>query len=90
MSSARPQFKLSALKRKNRTLSEINAWGFAGVMLALLFVLMPGPPDENPKGVDLVVALHSTSMPGAMKEDEMHDPNTSIQNKSSIKFAWQV
>ncbi len=41
-------------------------------MLALLFLLMPGTPhDRREPSVDLIVARHSTRMPGALKEDAM-------------------
>jgi biopolymer transport protein ExbD len=70
--SARTQFKLSALKRKNELLCRIDMWGFVSVMLVFLFLLMP-LTVVDPKGpaVDLVGTGHSTRMPGALKEDAL-------------------
>jgi biopolymer transport protein ExbD len=72
MTSARPQFKLSALKRKNELLCRIDMWGFVSVMLVLLFLLMPLiVVDGNAAAPDLVSVRHSTRMPGALKEDAL-------------------
>jgi biopolymer transport protein ExbD len=50
----------------------MNLWGFASVMLAILFLLMPGSP-VHPKGaaVDMAVARNSSWLPGALKEDAL-------------------
>jgi biopolymer transport protein TolR len=47
-------------------------WGFVSIMLALLFMFLPITPDA-PRlvSVDLPPAYHSTSMPGALREDAM-------------------
>jgi biopolymer transport protein ExbD len=72
MASARPQFKLSALKRKNELLCRINMWGFVSVMLVLLFLLMPWTVvDGGRPTADLVSTRHSTRMPGALREDTL-------------------
>src|SRR5258706_10666120 len=72
MPSAQPQFKLSALRRKNELLCRIDMWGFVSVMLALLFLLMPGTVvDPSGPTADLVGARHSTRMPGALREDAL-------------------
>jgi biopolymer transport protein ExbD len=72
MTSAKAQFKLSALKRKNELLCRIDMWGFVSVMLALLFLLMPWTVvDPSGPAADLVGARHSTRMPGALKEDAL-------------------
>src|SRR5216683_5892394 len=49
VTSARRQFKISALKRKNELFCRIDMWGFVSVMLTLLFLLMPGTVVD-PKG----------------------------------------
>jgi biopolymer transport protein ExbD len=70
MPSAKPQFKLSALRRRNELLCRIDMWGFVSVMLVLLFLLMPWTVvDRRGPAADLVGARHSTRMPGALKED---------------------
>jgi len=70
MPSAQPQFKLSALRRKNELLCRIDMWGFVSIMLALLFMFLPGTTDTpRSASVDRPLAYHSTSMPGALKED---------------------
>src|SRR5260370_36077509 len=72
MPSAQPQFKLSALRRKNELLCRIDMWGFVSVMLVLLFLLMPWTV-VHPRGpaADLAGARHSVRMPGALKEDAL-------------------
>jgi len=72
VTSARRQFKISALKRKNELFCRIDMWGFVSVMLTLLFLLMPGTVVD-PKGpaADLAGARHSIRMPGALKEDAL-------------------
>ena len=72
MTSARPQFKISALKRKNELFCRIDMWGFVSVMLALLFLLMPGTVvDRKGPAADLAGARNSIRMPGALKEDAL-------------------
>jgi len=72
MASARPQFKLSALKRKNELLCRINMWGFVSVMLVLLFLLMPWTVvDGGRPAADLVSVRHSTRMLAALREDAL-------------------
>ena len=45
-------------------------WGFVSIMLALLFMFLPGTTDTpRSVSVDRPLAYHSTSMPGALKED---------------------
>ena len=47
-------------------------WGFVSVMLALLFLLMPGTVvDGKGPAADLAEASHSIRMPGALKEDAL-------------------
>ena len=47
-------------------------WGFVSVMLVLLFILLPITTDTRLSlQVDRPLAYHSTSMPGALKEDAM-------------------
>src|SRR5690349_10321662 len=72
MPSAQPQFKLSALRRKSELLCRIDMWGFVSIMLALLFILLPATPHTHRSApVDRPNAYHSTSMPGALREDAM-------------------
>jgi biopolymer transport protein ExbD len=72
MSSAQPQFKLSALRRKSELLCRIDMWGFVSVMLAMLFIFLPTTTDTPLSiSVDWPFAYHSTSMPGALREDAM-------------------
>jgi len=47
-------------------------WGFVSIMLALLFILLPATPHTHRSApVDRPNAYHSTSMPGALREDAM-------------------
>jgi biopolymer transport protein ExbD len=72
MPSAKPQFKLSALRRKNELLCRIDMWGFVSIMLALLFIFLPITTDTHRSvPVDRPHAYHSASMPGALKEDAL-------------------
>lgn len=72
MPSAQPQFKLSALRRKNELLCRIDMWGFASVMLAMLFIFLPVTTHAHrPAPVDRPNAYHCASMPGALREDAM-------------------
>lgn len=74
MASARPQFKISALKRKNELLCRIDMWGFVSVMLAILVWTMfglPYPAHAIRSSVDRAIAAHSNPQPGAAKEDAM-------------------
>jgi biopolymer transport protein ExbD len=72
MPSAKPQFKLSALRRKNELLCRIDMWGFVSMMLALLFMFLPITTDTHRSvPVDRPHAYHSASMPGALKEDAL-------------------
>jgi biopolymer transport protein ExbD len=72
MTSARAQFKLSALNRKNEVLCRIDMWGFVSVMLALLFLLMPWTVvDGRRPSADLASVRHSTRMAGALREDAL-------------------
>lgn len=53
-------------------LSGIDVWGLFGILLVLLFILMVYPPvPYHGVGVDRAIAVHSTPMPGATKEDAM-------------------
>jgi biopolymer transport protein TolR len=72
MFSAQPQFKLSALRRRNELLCRIDMWGFVSVMIVLLFMLLMHKMSyvDLPRNVvDLVAAHHSTRMPSALRED---------------------
>src|SRR3989475_11275628 len=71
MPSAQPQFKLSALRRKDELFCRIDMWGFVSIMLALLFMFLPITTDTRSVSVDRPPAYHSTSMPGALREDTM-------------------
>ena len=74
MPSVQPQFKSSALRRKNELLCRIDLWGFVSLMLVLLFLfLAPLLTTDVPlrHSVDRAVAIHSTALPGALKEDAM-------------------
>ena len=47
-------------------------WGFVSILLALLFMFLPNTTDTpRSVSVDLPPAYHSTSMPGALREDAM-------------------
>jgi biopolymer transport protein ExbD len=49
-------------------------WGFVSVMLVLLFMFLgetQSYPDLPGYTVDRAIAVHSTAMPGAQKEDAM-------------------
>ena len=60
-------------------------WGFASVMLTLLFLLMPWTVVHQIRpSVDLVLAPHSMRMPGALKEDALR---ISISRDGSTYFA---
>src|SRR6266851_1607602 len=60
--------------RPNQLICDINVAGFAGVMLALLWLLMPSPGDIDVHRwvlVDMPNAVHPVSMRGADREDAM-------------------
>jgi len=60
------------LKRKNELFCRIDMWGFVSVMVALLFLLMPGTVvDRKGPAADLAGARNSIRMPGALKEDAL-------------------
>ena len=68
------QWTPSAKQRRAPSRSVIDVSGFAGIMLALLFLMMfglfyPGHPLQAP--VDTPVTQHSTLQPGASREDVM-------------------
>lgn len=85
MPSAQPQFKLSALRRSNKILCRIDVWGFVSIMLVLLFLLMPWTVvDSIRPTADLVPALHSIRMPGALREDGLR---ITISRDGNIYFA---
>ena len=46
-------------------------WGFVSIMLALLCMFLPITTDTRSVSVDRPPAYHSTSMPGALREDTM-------------------
>src|SRR4051794_1477211 len=60
-------------RRSNRLISNIDAIGFASVMLAVLFVLMVPfmitGPSHGGHDVDLAKVCHPIPMPGAKRED---------------------
>jgi len=59
-------------------------WGFVSVMLAMLFIFLPTTTDTPlPISVDRPAVYHSTSMPGALREDAMR---ISIRRDGSIFF----
>jgi biopolymer transport protein ExbD len=62
----------SAKQRRAPSPSVIDVSGFAGIMLALLFLMMFGemyPMHPRSLPVDMAVARHSTSQPNAERED---------------------
>ena len=66
------EFHLSALKRRSVLLSGIDVWGLFAILLVLLFILMVYVPIPiHGISIDRAVAVHSTPMPGATKEDAM-------------------
>lgn len=73
MRRAQTRFGLLALRKRNLLLHGIDVWGLAGVMVVLLciFMTVPTPTPYHRMAVDWAVAPHSTSMPGATKEDAM-------------------
>ena len=60
-------------KRKPLFYSYLNLWPFAGVMLALLFLLIgdPTPDVHDSPPVDLPGGFHATAQPKALAEDAM-------------------
>jgi biopolymer transport protein ExbD len=67
-----PRLHLSALRKRNALLSGIDVWGLFGIMVVLLFILMVYVPvPYHGISVDRAIAVHSTPMPGAIKEDAM-------------------
>ena len=72
MRQGRTRFSLLALRKRNQTLSGIDAWGAMGLALAPLCTFLITPtPSHHGITVDRVPAVHATSMPGAMREDAM-------------------
>ena len=72
MSLAQPQFKLSALRRRNELLCRIDLWGFVSVLIVLLFMLLVYKTsyiEARGNVVDLIAAQHSARMPSALRED---------------------
>jgi biopolymer transport protein ExbD len=68
------QWTPSAKQRRARLRGVIDVSGFAGVMLALLFLMMFGlryPMHPRIAPVDMSVAQHSTLQPAANREDVM-------------------
>jgi biopolymer transport protein TolR len=66
------QWTPSAKQRRAPSPSVIDVSGFAGIMLALLFLMMFGemyPMHPRSLPVDMAVARHSTSQPNAERED---------------------
>jgi biopolymer transport protein TolR len=66
------QWTPSAKQRRSPSPSVIDVSGFAGIMLALLFLMMFGemyPMHPRSLPVDMAVARHSTSQPNAERED---------------------
>jgi biopolymer transport protein ExbD len=52
-------------------LSGIDVWGLVGIMMVLLFIFMSNTSPYHGVSVDRATAVHSTPMPGAIKEDAM-------------------
>jgi biopolymer transport protein TolR len=68
------QWTPSAKQRRARIRGVIDVSGFAGVMLALLFLMMFGltyPMHPRIAPVDMSAAQHSTLQPAANREDVM-------------------
>jgi biopolymer transport protein TolR len=68
------QWTPSAKQRRARLRGVIDVSGFAGVMLALLFLMMFGltyPMHPRIAPVDMSAAQHSTLQPAANREDVM-------------------
>ena len=66
-----PRLHLSALRKRNMLLSGIDVWGLVGIMMVLLFIFMSNTSPYHGVSVDRATAVHSTPMPGAIKEDAM-------------------
>jgi biopolymer transport protein ExbD len=61
-------------KKKEFFYCRIDVWGFASVMVVLLFVLMVSGTtyhDMPGNSVDLALSHHATSMPRVLREDAM-------------------
>jgi|SRR5579864_5370100 len=59
-------------KRKNELYARMDATAFAGVMLALLFLMMPWVAVHPHGGyVDFPVTQHPRRMPNALREDAL-------------------
>src|SRR5712672_2894629 len=75
VSQVRPgqtRYGLRSLRKRNLTLSGIDLWGLAGILLVLLsmfMVIVPTPPTSQ--STNRLPAVNATSMPGALKEDAM-------------------
>ena len=66
------QWAPSARQRRAPSRSTIDVSGFAGIMLALLFLMMFGemyPMHPKSLPVDMAFARHSTPQPNAWRED---------------------
>ena len=62
-----------AQKRKSGFHVQLNLWGLAGIMVALLFIVIGDPtPDRHPSPpVDLPTAQNALPQPSARREDAM-------------------
>ena len=64
--------KARTAKRRSAIYPRMDATAVSGVLLALLFLLMPGPPDvPHIASVELAAARHSVAQPGAAREDAL-------------------
>jgi biopolymer transport protein TolR len=74
MNAKKHEWFLTTLRRKNDLYCRIDVWGFVGVMVALLFILIVAKTSyvDLPKNsVDLTESYHAISVPGALREDAM-------------------
>ncbi len=66
-------------------------WGFVSVMLAILFIFLPITPHTPLSApVDRPAAYHSTSMPGALRDDAlrisvMRDGNVFFRDHRTVR-----
>jgi biopolymer transport protein TolR len=89
MEAKQHQWFLTTLRRKNSLYCQIDVWGFASVLIVLLFVLMISGTsyhDLPGNSVTLTETHHATPMPGAVREDAMH---INITQDGKICFGYK-
>ena len=72
-------------KRRSTYIYKMDATCLAAVYMAILWLIMPLTPHSQPrsKPVDLAVAKHAVSMPGALREDALI---VSVTRDGSVYF----